>query len=94
MPIFQVYLSKRAQKQLERVPSFIAEKLLGWVQSVSEIGLQEVRKIPGYHDEPLHGDRTGQRSIRLNRSYRAIYEVKEENQVEFVLIEEVIHHDY
>jgi len=31
------------------------------------------RRRPGYHDEPLHGQRQGQRSVRLSRSYRAIY---------------------
>lgn len=56
-------------------------------------GLEEVRKVPGYHDEPLKGKRAGQRSIRLNRSYRAIYEIKEE-QVEFVSVREVGKHDY
>jgi proteic killer suppression protein len=55
--------------------------------------LEEVRKAPGYHDEPLKGDRLGQRSIRLSRSYRAIYEIKSSN-VEFVSIKEVSKHDY
>ena len=36
----------------------------------------------------------GQRSIRLNRSYRAIYEVSANNSIEFVLIEEVNKHGY
>lgn len=56
-------------------------------------GLEETRKVPGYHDEPLKGDRAGQRSIRLSRSYRAIYEVKKDT-VEFVSVEEVNKHDY
>ena len=34
--------------------------------------------VPGYHDEPLKGHRAGQRSIRLSRAYRAIYEIKED----------------
>ena len=35
-------------------------------------GLEEVRKVPGYHDEPLKGDQAGERSIRLSRSYRCL----------------------
>ena len=42
------------------------------------MGLRETRKIKGYHDEPLQGDRKGQRSIRLNKAYRAFYIVKED----------------
>jgi plasmid maintenance system killer protein len=56
-------------------------------------GLEEVRRAPGYHDEPLKGDRAGQRSIRLSRSYRAIYEIKREI-VTFASVEEVSTHDY
>lgn len=56
-------------------------------------GLDEVRKIPGYHDEPLRGDRRGQRSIRLSRHYRAIYAIKKD-VFEFVEILEVNKHEY
>ena len=44
-----------------------------WVETVRRIGIRETRRLPGYHDEPLLGRRRGQRSIRLNRAYRAIY---------------------
>lgn len=56
-------------------------------------GLDEVKKIPGFHDEPLKGNRQGQRSIRLNKQWRAIYRIVHE-KIEFVLIEEVAPHDY
>jgi proteic killer suppression protein len=52
-----------------------------------------VRKAPGYHDEPLLGDRKGQRSIRLNKQWRAIYRILAQ-KIEFILIEEVTPHDY
>ena len=48
----------------------------------------------GYHDEPLKGRRLGQRSIRLNKAYRAIYELKNNGTTELVHIEEVNKHDY
>jgi proteic killer suppression protein len=56
-------------------------------------GLERAKRIPGFHDEPLKGERKGQRSIRLSRSWRAIY-VIERGGIEFVEVKEVIHHDY
>jgi len=53
-----------------------------------------VRKISGYHDEPLHGNRIGQRSIRLNKSYRAIYTELDSGEIHFIEIVEVNKHDY
>jgi len=92
--IGRVVIRKRAQKQLVRMPTRIAEKLMAWVEAVMADGLEEVRKVPGYHDEPLKGERLGQRSIRLSIAYRAIYEIKRDGRVEFVSIEEVSKHDY
>lgn len=94
MPVREVRLSKSAKRALKRVPGYIADKLETWVDAVERDGLHEVRKIPGYHDEPLKGDRQGQRSIRLSRDYRAIYTVKHEGVVEFASVEEVSKHEY
>lgn len=71
----------------------IVLKLQSWVDAVGHKGLSEVRKIPGYHDEPLKGDRKGQRSIRLNIAYRAIYMVVK-GVINFVEIQEVNKHEY
>ncbi len=92
--IRMVEISKHAHKQLTNVPSHIVKKLMGWVASVELEGLEKVRRIPGYHDEPLKGSRQGQRSIRLSKAYRAIYEIKNNGTIEFVSIEEVSKHDY
>ncbi|MBY0386313.1 hypothetical protein K2X05_14240 [bacterium] len=91
--IFVVHLSKTAQKQIQKLPSHIVIKLMAWIESVNMDGVEEVRKIPGFHDEPLRGQRTGQRSIRLNSSYRAIYIIKS-HKIEFVEVLEVNKHDY
>jgi proteic killer suppression protein len=64
-----------------------------WDRASLVSGLEEVRKVPGYHDEPLKGSRQGQRSIRLNRAYRAIYVVVQDD-VQFVSVEEVNKHEY
>lgn len=91
--IFVVHLSKSAQKQIQKLPSHIVLKLMAWIESVNTDGLEEVRKTPGFHDEPLKGQRAGQRSIRLSRAYRAIYVIKS-HKIEFVEILEVNKHEY
>jgi proteic killer suppression protein len=91
--IKQVEISKFAEKQLQKVPQHLRRRLHEWADDVVRFGLEEVRKIPGYHDEPLKGNRAGQRSIRLNLSYRAIYVVKG-SEIQFVSIQEVTNHEY
>ena len=91
--IHRVFLSKQAVKDLEAVPTHVASKLQAWRDGVETLGLEEMRKRPGFHDEPLKGDRKGQRSIRLSRAYRAIYRIVKD-QVIFVLVEEVNKHEY
>ena len=89
----QVTLKKSVETELKRLPKYIATKFLLWVSMVEEMGLREVRTIKSYHDEPLKGKRFGQRSIRLNRAYRAIYRVIEA-QVEIIEVVEVNNHEY
>lgn len=88
-----VEVSINVKKNLHNIPLPIKKKLFTWVAAVEERGLYEVRKIPGYHDEPLKGDREGQRSIRLNKKWRAIYRIMNK-KIQFLLIEEVTPHDY
>lgn len=92
--IQRVVLSRRVRKQLQKVPRHIVEGLAAWVDDVENRGLEEARKISGYHDEPLHGKRLGQRSIRLSRSFRAIYLVRKDGCAEFVSVEEISKHAY
>jgi proteic killer suppression protein len=89
-----VELTKKAQKDLVKIPYYIKDKLLLWVDDVERIGIYEVRKVPGFHDEPLKGDREGQRSIRLNKSYRAIYIENDQQEVTIISVIEVNKHEY
>jgi proteic killer suppression protein len=91
--IQRVEITRRAEKQLRKLPRHIVDNLAIWVAAVEFDGLEEVRRLPGYHDESLKGDRAGQRSIRLSRSYRAIYEIRTDT-ARFVSVEEVSKHDY
>jgi proteic killer suppression protein len=77
-----------------KLPHHVVKKLMTWIKMVEIRGLIETRKIIGYHDEPLQGRRFGERSIRLNKGYRAFYR---ENKDGFIVIVEVIEvnkHEY
>lgn len=91
--IKRVKISKWAGKNIERLPAYIADNLFTWIRSVEEKGLEEIRKFPGYHDEPCKGALFGLRSIRLSRGYRAYYRI-ETDSAEFVFIERVDKHVY
>jgi toxin HigB-1 len=92
--IFDVSIAKPALKDLKKIPLHIVKKLQAWIQNVGHDGLNEVRKIPGYHDEPLKGRRAGQRSIRLSKAYRAIYTIETDGSIKFIEVCEVNKHDY
>jgi toxin HigB-1 len=83
-----------ARRDLGSVPQHVAAKPLYWVGEVESNGLEETRKYPGFHDEPLEAKRKGQRSIRLSRAYRAIYTSRRDAELNFVSVEEVTRHGY
>ncbi len=92
-----VHLSKKVVKGLSKLPTHVAVKLLAWVEAVEHEGIEQVRRVPGYHDEPLKGRREGQRSIRLSRAYRAIYRIDAQSgeaTVEHVRVLDVNKHNY
>lgn len=57
-------------------------------------GIRAMRALPGYHDEPLKNARKGQRSVRLSKGYRVIYEETKSGNVVLIGIQEVNKHDY
>lgn len=89
-----VTLSRKVEKRLSKLPTHIKEALFVWVMSVEAEGISRVRLLPGYHDEPLKGDRLGQRSIRLSKAYRAFYVQDENSNSKEILVEEVNKHEY
>ena len=91
--IKDVQISRQAEKDLKEVPRFILKKFKLWTDAIMEIGFEETQKSKGFHDEPLKGKRKGQRSIRLNRAYRAIYRI-EHGIIKFIEILEVNKHEY
>lgn len=94
MSFTQVNITKLAQKQLAKAPLHIRQSFVAWAESVERVGLVESRLTTGRHDEPLSGRRQGQRSVRLNKQWRAIYEVSATGQIILVEVKEVTPHDY
>ena len=92
----RVEISRFAEKQMVKLPNYIKQQALDWVMLVKENGIKAAQIIPGYHDEPLHGVRTGQRSVRLNRSWRIFYtKAESENQTYITItVIEVNKHEY
>ena len=93
MAVVDVSISKKALGQLRGMPKNIIQKLAVWVDGVGNQGLMAMRKVSGFNDEALKGKRFGQRSIRLNKAYRAIYVVKNGDPM-IVEIVEVSKHKY
>jgi proteic killer suppression protein len=92
--MWKVRWTKAVDKDLDRLPAFIQQKFRAWVVAVERDGMQAVRKLKGFHDEPLRGNRAGQRSVRLNRAYRAIYVEREDGTIMIAQVIEVNKHEY
>jgi proteic killer suppression protein len=92
--ITRVDITEEALKTIKKAPKHVVRKLLKWVDDVEARGVEEVRKQRGWHDEPLKGDRKGERSIRLNRQWRAIYVELKDGTIDFLEVREVTPHDY
>ncbi len=90
----RVEWSKNVDKQLDRLPANMRKKFHDWVELIRVSGVAVTRRIPGLHDEPLKGYRQGQRSIRLNRAYRAIYIETAEGELRVIQVIEVNKHEY
>ena len=94
MDIFKVIVTEQAKRHLTRIPAYVVLNMQSWVDDIEHRGLREVRKISGYHDEPLKGKREGQRSIRLTKKYRAIYVIGSYGSLDVIKVIEVNKHDY
>jgi proteic killer suppression protein len=90
--IKEVNLTPSAAKQLRLAPPQVRRKLELWRELVAQYGVLQVRKTPGFHDEPLRAPRAGQRSIRLSLQWRAIYLVSETRLK--ILVIEITPHKY
>ena len=81
------------EKELLKTPKALVIKFQKWVDDIEKYGLEEVRKVRGWHDHALKGDRAEQRAIYLNKQWRAVY-VIEGAGVKIVRVIEVHPHAY
>ena len=89
-----VILSKNANKDLNKIPKHILIQFDLWVEIIEADGLKAMQKIKGYRDHALKGDRKGQRSSSLSRSWRVIYTLDKITSQLMVEVLEVNHHEY
>lgn len=94
MKTHRVILTKSADKDFDKVPKPIQDKLLEWMELVRRHGIDSVRMIPSFRDKALKGKRASQRSIRLNRAYRAFYKENHSEIVIELIVLEVNKHEY
>ena len=90
----ELELSRALKNQLKRTPLHIIVKLNSWLNSVRNRGLRYTQTLKGFHDEPLKGSKSGRRSIRLSKKWRAEYSIHNNARVELIIVEEVHPHDY
>lgn len=90
----KVLLADDLDKKLYKLPKQVTNKLKVWERQVKFLGIREVRKIKGYHDEPLYGYRKEQRSFRLNKAYRGFYITNKDGKVEIVEVIDINKHKY
>jgi len=84
---------RAAEKDLLKTLKALVIKFQKWVDDIEKYGLEEVRKVRGWHDHALKGDRAGQRAIYINKQWRAVY-VIEGGEVKIVKVIEVHPHEY
>lgn len=91
-----VLVAQEVVKAIRRglVPLHIAHKFLKWKTDVQKLGIREVRKSPGYHDEGLKGVDAGRRSVRLNQAWRLFYIETETSTCNIIAVKEINKHEY
>jgi addiction module RelE/StbE family toxin len=88
-----VCLCKKVEKDLAKVPKNILILFDLWREIIETDGLAAMQGIKGYRDHSLKGQRQGQRSSSLNRSWRIIYALEKDTNLLMVFVLEVNHHD-
>jgi len=89
-----VVLNNKVEKELKKLPKHILFQFDLWVEIIETDSLQAMRRINGYRDHALKGDRKGQFSSSLSRSWRIIYSLDKKINLILVEVLEVNHHEY
>jgi proteic killer suppression protein len=94
MLMWKVRWDKAVQKQLFKLPDHIVGSFYDWAKAVETDGMEEVRKLAGYHDEKLHGEMQGMRSVRISKAYRVFYYEARDGTIKVAQVTKVIKHEY
>lgn len=79
-------------RRCKKLPPQVVKKYELWKDLVFRHGPDKLREFPGFYDEKLKGERSGQRSSRLSLHYRVIYTV--ENEIVTVNVIDINAHKY
>lgn len=87
LKVHKIQQTHEVQKLISknRLPLSVKEKFLKWISEVENKGLEEVRRIPGFHDEPIRS-LAGRRSVRMSDGFRACYETALKDGVRVVTV--------
>jgi proteic killer suppression protein len=80
------------KKACKKAPKVVVKKYELWKSLVFRHGPAILREFPGFHDEKLKGERSGQRSSRLSSQFRVIYQV--DRKIVTVYVLEITPHNY
>jgi len=90
--MWDIYEHKSVIKQLKKLPVEVLKRYEKWKDIVRISGQPGLKAIRGFNDEPLSGQWLGHRSSRLNKQYRVIYKIDNDNV--YALVERITPHDY
>jgi len=90
--MWTIYEKKALIKSIKTIPLHIRKEYEIWKRIVELQGVQGLKEMKGYHDEPLKGEWKGCRSSRLSLKWRVIYMAEKEQLAVYVI--EVNAHQY
>lgn len=90
--MWQILEHKSIEKNAKKLPKQVLKKYELWKDIVFRHGPDKLREFPGFHDEKLKGDRSGQKSSRLSKQYRVIYSIDKSIIIVYVL--DINPHEY
>lgn len=89
----EINVHAKAEKSIKKAPKQVQTKFMLWIKSLEELGMAQTRKVKGWHDEPLKGEKKGIRSIRLNKQWRLEY-IYDKEKIEIVWVQDIHPHTY
>tara|TARA_B100000315_G_scaffold247120_1_gene275400 strand:+ start:1018 stop:1293 length:276 start_codon:yes stop_codon:yes gene_type:complete len=84
--------TKKVVKTLDKLPKNIQSAYSYWRHLVIANGVNKLREIKSFHFEKLKGNKQGQYSCRLSKSYRVFFEINK-REIKIIVVE-VNKHEY